>query len=146
MKELRTEIAIAADTERVWDVLANFAAYGDWNPFLRSVVAAPRVGAPVAMTVALGRWTLRLDASMLRFVPGRELRWAGPISRLKGVVFRGEHYFLIEEAAPGVRFVHGERFEGLAVPFMHGWIDRTLALAYEAMNVALKRRAEAAAR
>ena len=42
--------------------------------------------------------------------------------------------------------VHGERFEGLAIPFMHGWIDRTLAPAYAAMNVALKRRAEAAAR
>jgi hypothetical protein len=146
MKELRTEIAIAADKERVWGILANFAAYSDWNPFLRSVATAPRVGAPVAMTVALGRRMLHLDASMLRFVPGRELRWAGPISHLKGVVFRGEHYFMIEEAAPGVRFVHGERFEGLAIPFMHGWIDRTLAPAYAAMNVALKRRAEAAAR
>ena len=146
MKEVHTEIAIAADKERVWDVLTNFAAYSDWNPLLRSVATALQVGAPVALTVALGRRTLHLDASMLRFVPGRELRWAGPISRLKGVVFRGEHYFVIEEATPGVRFVHGERFEGLAVPFMHGWIDRTLAPAYEAMNVALKRRAEAVTR
>ncbi len=146
MKELRTEIAIAADKQRVWNVLADFPAYSDWNPFLRSVAAAPQIGAPVALTVALGRRTLDLDASMLRFMPGRELRWAGPISQLKGLVFRGEHYFIIEEVGAGVRFLHGERFDGLVVPLMGGWIDRTLAPAYEAMNVALKRRAEAAGR
>jgi hypothetical protein len=146
MKEVHTEIAIAADKQRVWSVLANFAAYSDWNPFLRSVAATPQVGAPVALTVVLGRRTLHLDASMLRYTPEREVRWAGPISRLRGIVFRGEHYFTIEEMSSGVRFVHGERFDGLAIPLMHGWIDRNLAPAYEAMNVALKRRAEAEAR
>jgi hypothetical protein len=146
MKEVHTEIAIAADKQRVWSVLANFAAYSDWNPFLRSVAATPQIGAPVALTVVIGRRTLHLDASMLRYTPEREVRWAGPISRLLGIVFRGEHYFLIEEMSSGVRFVHGERFDGLAIPLMHGWIDRNLAPAYEAMNVALKRRAEVATR
>ncbi len=146
MKEVRTEIAIDAAKERVWAVLIDFAAYPDWNPFLRSVSAVPQVGAPIGLTVTLGRRTLHLDSTMLRVIPGREVRWAGPISRLRGVVFRGEHYFLIEEAGTGVRFVHGEKFDGLAIPFMHGWIDRNLAPAYEAMNVALKRRAEAAVR
>lgn len=146
MKEVHTEIAIAADKQRVWSVLANFAGYSDWNPFLRSVAATPRIGAPVALTVVIGRRTLHLDAAMLRYTPEREVRWAGPISRLRGIVFRGEHYFIIEEAPSGVRFVHGERFDGLVIPLMRGWIDRNLAPAYEAMNVALKRRAEAATR
>lgn len=146
MKEVNTEIAIAADKQRVWSVLANFAGYSDWNPFLRSVAATPQIGAPVALTVVIGRRTLHLDAAMLRYTPEREVRWAGPISRVRGIVFRGEHYFIIEEAPSGVRFVHGERFDGLVIPLMRGWIDRNLAPAYEAMNVALKRRAEAATR
>ncbi|HEY2386151.1 MAG TPA: SRPBCC domain-containing protein [Candidatus Binatia bacterium] len=146
MKEVHTEIAIDADRQRVWSVLANFAAYSDWNPFLRSVATTPQVGAPVGLTVALGRRTLSLDAAMLRYMPEREVRWAGPRSRLQGMVFRGEHYFIIEDAPSGVRFVHGECFEGLAIPFMGGWIDRNLAPAYQAMNVALKRRAEGAKR
>lgn len=146
MKEVHTEIAIAADKQRVWSVLANFAGYSDWNPFLRSVAATPQIGAPVALTVVIGRRTLHLDAAMLRYTPEREVRWAGPISRVRGIVFRGEHYFIIEEAPSGVRFVHGERFDGLVIPLMRGWIDRNLAPAYEAMNVALKRRAEAATR
>ncbi len=107
--------------------------------------AVPSPGEPVAMTVAIGTRTLALDATILRVVPGRELRWAGPISRLKSVVFRGEHYFAIEEiAAERVRFLHGERFAGLTVPLLGGWLDRTLTPLYVAMNVALKTRAEAA--
>lgn len=144
MKEIVTEIAIDAGADVVWRVLTTFAAYPDWNPFLRTVAAELRPGAPVGMTVAVGTRTLDVDAAIVRVVPGRELRWAGPTSRLKGAVFRGEHYFLVEEIAPGrARFVHGERFAGLAIPLMGGWIDRVLAPAYDAMNVALKTRAEA---
>lgn len=147
MKEIHTEIEIAAGKDAVWRVLTTFAAYPDWNPFLRTVAADLRPGAPLAMTVAVGRRSLDVDATILRVIAARELRWAGPISRVKGAVFRGEHYFLIEEIAPTrVRFVHGERFAGLAIPFMSGWIDRVLAPAYDAMNVALKSRAEIARR
>src|SRR5229473_1318046 len=143
MKEIHTEIEIAAGKDAVWNVLTNFAAYPDWNPFLRTVATELRPGAPVAMSVAVGTRTLDVDATIRRVVPEREVRWAGPISRLKGIVFNGEHYFRIEELAPGrVRFLHGERFGGLSLPLIGGWMDRTLAPAYVAMNVALKRRAE----
>jgi len=143
MKEIHTEIEIAAGPDVVWSVLTNFAAYPDWNPFLRTVAAELRPGAPVALTVAVGARTLDVDARMIRVVPEREVRWAGPISRLQAVVFRGEHYFAIEELAPGrVRFLHGERFGGISLPFIGGWMNRTLAPPYVAMNVALKRRAE----
>lgn len=146
MKEIQTAIDIAAPKARVWSVLTTFAAYPDWNPFLRSVATLLRPGAPVALTVTIGRRTLHVDATMLRVVPDRELRWAGPISRLQGLVFNGEHYFILEETAHDrVRFVHGERFGGAAIPLMGGWIDRNLVPAYEAMNVALQRRAEGSA-
>ena len=144
MKEIHTAIDVAAPKERVWSVLTTFASYPDWNPLLRSVAAELRPGATVALTATVGQRSFDVNATMLRVTPGRELRWAGPNSRLQGIVFRGEHYFIIEELTPDrVRFIHGERFEGLAIPFMGGWLDRNLAPAYEAMNVALQRRAEA---
>ncbi len=145
MKEIVTAIDVAARKERVWTVLATFAAYPDWNPLLRTIAGALQPGAPLAITFAVGRRTFHGDATVLRVVPGRELRWAGPISRLKGFVFRAEHYFIIEEQGPErVRLVHGERFDGAAVPFLGRWLDATLAPTFEAMNVALQRRAEAA--
>ena len=33
-KQLRTHIDIHASPERVWQVLTDFAAYPDWNPFI----------------------------------------------------------------------------------------------------------------
>jgi uncharacterized protein YndB with AHSA1/START domain len=35
MKELHSEIEIAASAERVWDILTDFAACPQWNPFIR---------------------------------------------------------------------------------------------------------------
>ncbi|MBI4544746.1 MAG: SRPBCC family protein [Gemmatimonadetes bacterium] len=37
MKELYAEIDIEASAERVWQVLTDFAAYPEWNPFMRSI-------------------------------------------------------------------------------------------------------------
>jgi uncharacterized protein YndB with AHSA1/START domain len=32
MRELGTEVEIAAPPERIWEILTDFAAYPDWNP------------------------------------------------------------------------------------------------------------------
>ena len=44
MKELHSEIEIAASPERVWDILADFAAYPRWNPFIRHISGELEVG------------------------------------------------------------------------------------------------------
>ena len=35
MKEIHTEIEINAPAEKIWKVLTDFAAYPEWNPFVR---------------------------------------------------------------------------------------------------------------
>ena len=44
MKELHSEVEIKASAERVWQVLTNFAAFPQWNPFIRMVSGETRVG------------------------------------------------------------------------------------------------------
>jgi hypothetical protein len=96
------------------------------------------------MTVRIAGLTLDLDARILSVSPGRHLRWIGPISSVKALLFSGEHYFLIQEVADDrVRFVHGEEFTGLLTPFIGWWLSRQLLPAYQACNEALKARAEA---
>ena len=34
MREIHTEIDISAAAEQVWDVLADFETYAQWNPFI----------------------------------------------------------------------------------------------------------------
>jgi len=58
----------------------------------------------------------------------------------------GEHCFTIEALdEKGVRFVQHEKFTGLLVPFMAKSLDKNTKSGFEAMNRALKERAEKAA-
>ena len=39
-----TTIEIDADPQAVWDVLIDFAAYGEWNPFMDSIAGTTQLG------------------------------------------------------------------------------------------------------
>ena len=80
MKELRTEIEIHAPAERVWQVLADFPAYPQWNPFIRYVHGEPRQGTTVGSCAQpSGAKPLTFKATILRAEPGRELCWCGQL-------------------------------------------------------------------
>jgi hypothetical protein len=141
VKELHTEITIAASAERVWQVLTDFAAYPTWNPLVPKASGELREGARLRLRLAIGARSIGIKPRLLRVVPNRELAWRGaaPIPSL----FRGEHVFEIEPTATGVRFKQWERFSGILVPLLGKLIDGGTRRGFEAMNVALKRRAEA---
>jgi hypothetical protein len=118
MRELRSEIEIAAPPERVWEVLTDSDRYPGWNPFMRSVVGRCALGS---------RLTVRIKP------PGA-----------RGMTFfDGEHRLAIEPLEGGrTRFVQSERFSGLLV----GLFAKTLAATqrgFEQMNAALKIQVEA---
>jgi hypothetical protein len=53
-------------------------------------------------------------------------------------IFDGEHRFEIHETEPGrVRFVQGERFKGLMVPFLRKLIEVDTATTFTKVNAAL---------
>ena len=45
MKELHTEIEIAAPVEHVWKILTDFAQFPTWNPFVTQAKGEIREGA-----------------------------------------------------------------------------------------------------
>jgi hypothetical protein len=142
--ELVTEVDIRASPEEVWAVLADFPAYPDWNPFVRAIEGKPAVGERLSITLAPpGGKTMKFRPRVLVADPGRELRWLGRL--LFPGLFDGEHYFLIEPRAGGVRFVQGERFTGVLVGAARSALGKNTRSGFEAMNRALKARVEAAA-
>ncbi|MGK5729415.1 SRPBCC family protein [Streptomyces sp. URMC 124] len=141
MHTVRTCIDIAAPASRVWQVLTDFDAYPQWNPFLVSVKGRPVEGAVLESVIVNNGSAMRFRPTVRAAVPGRELRWLGRLG-VPGLL-DGEHSFLIEETGPaGVRFTHAESFTGVlvAVPFIRRKID--VHDAFAAMNTALKQRAE----
>ena len=142
MKTLHTDIEIDASAERVWDTLADVAAYPTWNPFIPSLVGTLVPGARLEVRLAPpGGRPMTFRPTVLVAERNRELRWLGRL--LLPGLFDGEHRFAIEPLGPGrVRFVQQERFTGLLVPLFARSLDRHTRAGFEAMNAALKARAE----
>jgi hypothetical protein len=136
-------IEIAATPAQVWDVLLDFAAYPEWNPFVSSISGGTTPGSKLRVTVQpQGGRPMSFEPTVLVCNPGRELRWLGSV--LARGVFDGEHSFALSELTPNsCKFVHEERFSGLLVPLlMRGTMRTGTQAGFEAMNRALKQRAE----
>jgi hypothetical protein len=143
--ELRTFVDIDATPERVWQVLTDLPAYPQWNPFITSVEGPFVVGGRVSITLlplnALLRVTLRaavVEVTVCRRLRFR-LRWARP--GIPGL-FDIDYTLTLTSQDGGVRLWENARFRGLLVPLLTRPVNRDAALAFDAMNAALKNRTE----
>ncbi len=88
---------------------------------------------------------MRFRPTVLAVEEHRELRWKGKL--LLPGIFDGEHYFkLVPRPDGGILFEQGELFSGVLVPFFKRSLDVATKQGFVAMNVALKREAEAGRR
>lgn len=142
MVEIRTELEIRASAARVWAILIDFPRHPEWNPFVRAISGKPAAGETLTVSVQPpGGKGMTFRPKVLIAEPNRELRWRGRL--LLPGIFDGEHYFQIRESGPGVvTFVHGEQFSGLLVPLAKSSLESGTKAGFEAMNRALKTRAE----
>ena len=142
MKELRSRIEIKAPAERVWQVLTDFAAYPEWNPFIRRVNGQPEVEERLVVRMRpSGTRGMTFRPTVMKVEPNRQLRWLGHL--LVPGLFDGEHIFEIEELDRArVLFIRREIFKGLLVPLLARSLDRNTQRGFEEMNRALRERAE----
>ena len=76
--QLQTEIKIDAGPDRVWSILTDFAAYPEWNPFIRFIHGAPEKGTRLSLRIQpSGARGVTFRPSVLVADVGRELRWLG---------------------------------------------------------------------
>jgi hypothetical protein len=141
MKELRTEIEIQASPDKVWQVLTNLDKYPEWNPFIHHAIGSAKVGESVDITFRSGSKEMSLHCAVVKVEPNKELCWKYHV--LLPGLFRGEHSFIIEPTGNnGVRFVDREIFHGLLVFSQAKDIDTNSRQGFEAMDQALKIKAE----
>ena len=143
MKELHSEIEIAASAERVWDILTDFASYPQWNPFIRRISGELEVGERLEVRLkAPDSRGVTLRPTVLRAEPHRLMRWVGHL--LVPGLFDGEHSLATQPLDKNrVRFVQHEVFKGVLVPLFARSLDNNTLRGFEQMNGALKVRAEA---
>ena len=141
---LHTEIDIDAPPDAVWAVLTDLDGYSDWNPFVVSSQGIVAVGEQLKNRLQPpgGRaMTFRPKVTVVE--TERVFEWLGRLGLPR--IFDGRHRFEIESTPTRTRFVQTEAFSGVLVRFMKNSLDTQTVKGFEAMNAALKARAEARA-
>jgi hypothetical protein len=141
-KQLTSQIDIDATPQRVWQVLSEFSSYPQWNPFIIRAEGQAQSGSRLVMRMQpIGARGVTLRPTVVEATPGHRLRWLGRLG-IRGI-FDAEHTFTITpREGGGVRLAQDEAFTGVLVPLLARSLDRHTRPAFDAMNTALKHRAE----
>jgi hypothetical protein len=141
-RRIETTIDIAAATSTVWQVLMDFAAYPDWNPMVRSIAGTLRRGERLEVCIQPpGKNKMRFRPRVQVVDEARAFSWLGHF--LLPGLFDGLHEFRLQPVADGTRLYHRESFSGLLLPLVWRTMEAPTRAGFEAMNQALKTRAEA---
>jgi hypothetical protein len=144
-QELHTQIDIDATPETVWNVLIDLDQYSEWNPFIIEASGDIAVGSKLKNRMqAPGGKAMTIKPAVTAVEPAQTFEWLGHLG-FSGV-FDGRHRFELQTTpSGGTRLLHSEQFDGVLVRFLRKTLDTQTKSGFEAMNTALKTRAEAEA-
>ncbi len=141
--QIRTTVEIERPAKQVWAVFSDFPTYPDWNPFITQISGEMTPGNELKVTILPpGGEAMDFTPTVTEFIPMRRFAWLGHVGIPR--LFDGAHYFEVEDLGNGrSRFIQGEEFRGVLVPFLKPKLDGQTLDGFEAMNEALKGRVEA---
>ena len=142
MRELKTEIQIAAPPEKVWDILADFNTWKSWNPIVSDANGMAALGSKltVVMCGKDGQAAQKYKPVITVFQKPRSLHWRAKM--MAKVLFTNDKILELKEVSGGTNVIHSEMFGGLMVPMFWGMMKREVPTMLEKMNKALKKKVE----
>ena len=142
MREIRTEIEIAAPVTKVWSILTDFDNWKEWNPIVEQESGVASPGSKLSMTMRCGdgKEGNKYMSVVTNVEDPKSFRWRATM--MAGFLFTNDKVFELEETGSGTRLVHIEAFSGILVPLFWGKMEKSIAPMLESMNVALKIKAE----
>ena len=135
-----TEIIIAASPALVWQVLTDWQAYPQWNPFILSLDGQLACGQRLQVTIQPpGGNSMVFRPTVVSHQPGSHFAWLGRVG-LPGL-FDGRHAFTLQPMPDGTtRLLHGEQFSGLLTLLLSTSQQRQIQQGFITMNEALAAR------
>jgi hypothetical protein len=140
MKTLHTEITINASAEKVWSILTDFEKFPEWNFFIVSIEGEQKAGAQLTVGLQNGKSVSVFKPKLVVYENNKAFEWKG---KLPLGMFNGHHQLKIEKLNDKqVKFIHKEDFSGWLSGLIMSQIGEQTRKGFEAMNEALKKRAE----
>ena len=142
MRELRTEIEIAAPISKVWSILTGFNDWEGWNPIVNQASGVASLGSKLSITMCGkdGKSANKYTPVLIEIDQPKSFRWRATM--MAGFLFTNDKVCKLEETAAGTRLIHIEAFSGLPVPIFWGKMEKPVPQMLKSMNDALKMTAE----
>jgi hypothetical protein len=141
VREIKTEVQIAAPTEQVWKTLTTFNDWKDWNPTIILAQGDASVGSKLNITInGNGKEDSNYQPTVLESSAPLRFRWRA--NMITDVIFRNDRVFILEAKDGGTHLIHKEEFSGMMVPLMWGMFQDFVGPTLEKMNKALKHKME----
>lgn len=137
-----TTVEIDAPIELVWEVLADVAGYGKWNPFTQCEGADLKVGSPIHLDVNLGMYRRKQTEWISAVEPPNLLAWKmhmGAPFLLDSL--REQRLTALDDAR--CSYCSTDALKGLLTPLVIISFAPTVRRGFNDVGAALKRHAEA---
>lgn len=140
MKELKTEIVLNAPVNKIWNVLTDFEAYTEWNPFIISSKGEAKEGTRLTNTMLNNGKEMVFKPIVTKVERDKHFEWLGSAM---GGLFKGRHYFILEDLGNNTtKLIHGEQFTGLLSNLVIRMIGEETLRNFQRMNKALQEEVE----
>jgi hypothetical protein len=116
MKEYVSSVLVDVSAEDVWSVLADGAAYTEWNPEITGIDGRLAPGGTIRARVRLGSGAVRVVSQrVVVFTPPHHMEWVGglPLG-----LFVGRRIYTVTPRAPGVEFCLRAQMSGPLAPLI----------------------------
>jgi len=135
------ERTIAATPDTVWEVITDFASYGDWNPFVTACQAELIPGADIAMQVCLGGRVRRQVETVAEVEVGR--RFVYRMKPIPLLLNSQREHCLAANREGGTLYRSTFVLRGWAAPVVGLLLGGQLRQGFESMSNGIQQRAEA---
>ncbi|MBV7440024.1 SRPBCC domain-containing protein [Weeksellaceae bacterium TAE3-ERU29] len=138
-KEIKTEVTIDTNPEKVWKILTNLSEYPNWNPFIKKLEGNLKIGEKLKVVIQPENSSkMKFNPRVLEYKEGKILKWKGKF--IINGLFDGTHNFeLIDNKNGTTTFKQSEIFKGILVRFFN--LNNTKK-GFEKMNAELKKQSE----
>lgn len=142
MREIRSEIEIAAPISKVWSLLTDFNSWKEWNPITNEASGDATIGSKLSFTMCgkNGKDGPKYSPTVIVCENPTLFRWR--VKMMAGLLFTNDRIFELKETSTGTHLVNTEAFGGAMAAMSWGKLKQFVPPMLNSMNEALKKLAE----